>query len=131
MMEGHAMVSREKAYRNQCMVALYQLGKITQQEVAQVFQVSQGLVSQVYTRDCEQGAAGLVGNRAPGAPGKLTEAQRERLGTILDQGAAAYGFEGERWTRQRIGLVIQQVLGVTYEVSSVGRIGKALGFSLQ
>ena len=43
----------------------------------------------------------------------------------------AYGFEGERWTRKRIGVVIQQEFGVTYEVSSVGRLVKALGFSRQ
>ena len=124
-------MSTEKTYRNQCMVALYQLGKVTQQEVARVFQVSQGLVSQIYTRYCEQGEAGLAGKSAPGASPKLTDAQRERLGRILDQGAAAYGFEGDRWTRKRIGLVIQQEFGIRYEVSSVGRIVKALGFSLQ
>jgi len=125
------MVSTEKTYRNQWMVALYQLGRVTQQEVAQVFQVSQGLVSQIYTRYCEQGEAGLVGKPAPGAPRKLPDAQRERLGTILDQAAATYGFEGNRWTRKRIGMVIQHEFGVTYEVSSVGRVVKALGFSLQ
>lgn len=125
------MVSTEKTYRNQCIVALYQLGKVTQQEVAQVFRVSQGLVSQVYTRYRDQGEAGLVGASAPGAPAKLTEAQRERLGTILDQGAVAYGFEGERWTRKRIGRVIQEEFGVTYEVSSIGRLVQALGFSRQ
>lgn len=125
------MVSTEKTYRNQCIVALYQLGKVTQHEVAQVFQVSQGLVSQVYTRYCEQGESGLKSTPAPGAPRKLTDAQREQLATILDQGAVAYGFEGERWTRKRIGRVIQEEFGVTYAVSSVGRLVKALGFSRQ
>jgi transposase len=131
MMEFPPMVSTEKTYRNQCIVALYQVGKLTQQEVAQVFQVSQGLVSQLYTRYGDQGEAGLVGTAAPGAPAKLTETQRERLGHILDQGAVVYGFEGERWTRKRIGAVIQQEFGVSYEVSSVGRLVKALDFSRQ
>src|SRR5512136_1289350 len=111
MREHPPMVSIEKTYRNQCIVALYQLGKVTQQEVAQVFRVSQGLVSQVYTRDCDQGEAGLVGTSAPGAPAKLTGAQRDRLGMILDRGAVAYGFEGERWTRKRIGRVIHEEFG--------------------
>lgn len=124
-------MSTEKTYRNQWIVALYHVGKLTQQEVAQVFQVSQGLVSQLYTRYCAQGEAGLAGTAAPGAPAKLTAPQRERLGNILDQGAVVYGFEGERWTRKRIGMVIQQEFGVTYEVSSVGRLVKALDFSRQ
>jgi putative transposase len=125
------MVSTAKTYRNQCIVALYELGKVTQQEVANVFQVSQGLVSQIYRRYCDQGEAGLVGTSAPGAPAKLTATQREQLGRILDQGAVAYGFEGERWTRKRVSLVIQQEFGVTYEVSSVGRLLNALKFSRQ
>jgi transposase len=130
-MEPLPMMSTEKTYRNQCIVALYQLGKVTQQEVAQVFGVSQGLVSQLYTRYCAQGEAGLLTRSAPGASARLSEAQRERLGTILDRGAVAAGFEGERWTRKRIGRVIQHECGVTYDVSSVGRLMKALGFSRQ
>jgi transposase len=125
------MLSTEKTSRKQCRVALYQLGKVTQQEVAQVFQISQGFVRQVYARYGAQGEPGLTGKSAPGAPSKLTGVQQERLGEILDQGAGAYGFEGDRWTRKRMGLVIQQEFGITSAMSSVGRIVKALGFSLQ
>jgi len=67
-----------QTYRNQCIVALYESGKLTQQDVANVFQVSQGLVSLIYARYRQDGAAGLQGSSAPGAPAKLTDAQRER-----------------------------------------------------
>lgn len=120
-----------QTYRNQCIVALYESGKLTQQEVAKIFQVSQGLVSQIYARYRQDGAAGLQGSSAPGAPAKLTDTQRERLGTLLDQGATAHGFEGERWTRKRVRRVIEQEFGATYEVSSVGRLLRDLGFSRQ
>lgn len=43
----------------------------------------------------------------------------------------AFGVDGEGWTRRRIGLVIQQELGVTEEVSRVGRLGNALGLRRQ
>jgi transposase len=118
-------------YRNQCIVALYESGKLTQQEVAKVFQVSQGLISQIYARYRQEGAVGLQGSFAPGASAKLTDTQRERLGTLLDQGATAQGFEGERWTRKRVRRVIEQEFGVTYEVSSVGRLLREMGFSRQ
>lgn len=118
-----------QTYRNQCIVALYESGKLTQQEVAQVFQVSQGLVSHIYARYRQDGAAGLQGSSAPGASAKLTDTQRER--SLLDQGAPAHGFEGERWTRKRVRRLIEQEFGLTYEVSSVGRVLRDLGFSRQ
>lgn len=125
------MKSTDTAYRNQCIVALYDSGKLTQQEIAQVFQVSQGLVSQIYARYRQNGFAGLQGSSAPGASTKLTGTQRERLGTLLDQGATAHGFEGERWTRKRVQRLIEHEFGVTYEVSSVGRVLREMGFSRQ
>jgi transposase len=124
-------MSIPKTYRNQCIVALYQLGKVPQQDVATVFHVRQGLVSQRDLRYCAQGEAGLAAKAAPGAPRKLSAAQCDRLGGLLEQGAAASGFEGARWPRKRIGLVIQHEFGVTDEVSQVGRLVKALGGSRQ
>ena len=74
---------------------------------------------------------GLTPHPAPGASAKLTTAQRERLGALLDQGAVAHGFEGERWTRKRVVRLIEDTFGVTYEVSSVGRLLRDMGFSRQ
>ncbi len=116
------MRSTETTYRNQCIVALYESGKLTQQDVAKVFQVSQGLVSQMYARYRAQGDVGLTRKSAPGASTKLTAAQREQFGPLLDQGAVAHGFEGERWTRKRVRHLIEQTFGVTYDVSSIGRL---------
>ena len=86
------MTSTDTAYRNQCMVALYESGKLTQQDVAKVFQVSQGLVSRIYAPYRAQGDEGSMRQPAPGASAKLTAAQREQFGAWLDQGAVAYGM---------------------------------------
>ena len=120
-----------QTYRNQCIVALYESGKLTQQDVAKVFQVSQGLVSQLYARYRAQGDEGIRRKPAPGASAKLTAAQREQLGELLDLGAVAQGFEGEQWTRRRVRRLIEHTFGVTYEVSSVGRLLRDMGFSRQ
>ena len=125
------MRSTDNTYRNQCIVALYESGKLTQQDVAKVFQVSQGLVSQLYARYRAQGNEGITRKPAPGASAKLTAAQREQVVALLDQGAVANGFEGERWTRKRVVRLIEDTFGVTYEVSSVGRLLRDLGFSRQ
>lgn len=121
----------EKTYRNQCIVTLAQLRKVTQQEMASVFDVSQGLVSQICARYAAHGASGVIAKTAPGAPAKLTEEQRARLVTLIEQGAEVSGFEGERWTRARVATLIQQEFGVTYAVSTVGRLLTRLGFSRQ
>ena len=73
---------------------------------------------------------GLTPHPAPGASAKLTTAQRERFGALLDQGAVAHGFEGERWTRKRVVRLIEDTFGVTYEVSSVGRLLRDMGFTV-
>lgn len=81
------MRSTETAYRNQCIVALYESGQLTQQEVAKVFHVSQGLVSQLYARYRVQGNEGIMRKPALGASAKLTAAQREQLGELLGPGS--------------------------------------------
>ena len=125
------MRSTETTYRNQCIVALYESGKLTQQEIAKVFQVSHGLVSPIDARYRTQGDVGLTRTFAPGASTKLTAAQREQLGPLLDQGAVAHGFEGARWTRKRVRHLIEHTFGVTYDVSSIGRLLRDMGFSRQ
>jgi transposase len=93
--------------------------------------LSQSRISQLYHQFQREGEAGLVVKRAPGAAPKLTPEQRAQLPELLSKGAEHYGFEGAVWTRARVGEVIQQHFGVTYEVSSIGLILKELGFTLQ
>jgi transposase len=121
----------DKFYRNRCIINLCQTGQLTQEEIAQSVELSQGRISQLYHQFQQDGEAGLVVKRAPGAAPKLTPEQRAQLPELLSKGAEHYGFEGAIWTRARVGEVIQQHFGVTYEVSSIGLILKELGFTLQ
>jgi transposase len=54
-----------------------------------------------------------------------------RLPAFLDKGAEHFGFRGEVWTRRRVGAVIEEVFGVSYSDSHVGRILRQIGWSLQ
>jgi transposase len=121
----------DKFYRNRCIINLCQTGQLTQEQIAQSMEISQGRVSQLYGQFQEAGEAGLVVKKATGAPPKLTTEQRAQLPELLSKGAEYYGFQGEVWTRARVGEVIKQQFGVTYEVSSIGLILKELGFTLQ
>jgi transposase len=94
-------------------------------------EISQGRVSQLYSQFQEAGEAGLVVKPATGAPSKLTAEQRAQLPDLFSKGAGHYGFEGEVWTRLRVGEVIKPHFGVHYEVSTIGLLLKQLGFTLQ
>lgn len=121
----------DKFYRNRCIINLCQTGQLTQAQIAQSMEISQGRVSQLYGQFQEAGEAGLVVKKATGAPPKLTTEQRAQLPELLSKGAEHYGFEGEVWTRLRVGEVIKQYFGVNYEVSTIGLLLKQLGFTLQ
>jgi transposase len=121
----------DKFYRNRCIINLCQTGQLTPAPIAQSMEVSQSRVSQLYGQFQEAGEAGLVVKPATGAPPKLTTEQRAQLPDLLSKGAEHYGFEGEVWTRLRVGEVIKQHLGVSYEVSTIGLLLKQLGFTLQ
>ena len=62
----------------------------------------------------------------------LDKSQMEKLSKLLvERTAEDYGFEGNFWTRARVGEVIRQEFGVRYKERSVGDVLKRIGFSLQ
>jgi surfactin synthase thioesterase subunit/aryl carrier-like protein len=65
---------------------------------------------------------------ATGAPPKLTTKQRVQLPDSLSKGAEYYGFEGEIWTRLRVGEVIKPHFGVHYEVATHWSPSETIGF---
>lgn len=71
-----------------------------QQEIAEVLGVSAGAVSQWLTIGREQGEEALRGKVAKGPACRLSAEQEAQLPALLDQGAEAYGFRGNVWTRR-------------------------------
>src|SRR5207249_4902582 len=78
-----------------------------------------------------QGAAGLRVRWRGGRPAKLTQAQRQRLGEIIDAGPEAAGFPTGCWHAVLIQQVIQREFGVSYNVHYLASVLKGLGFSSQ
>ena len=102
----------------------------SQRRIAEALGVSEGAVSQWMTR-ARGGAEALRHRPPPGAPSRLTAAQRAHLPTLLQQGPEAYGFRGELWTRGRLAAVIRLAFGVSDPLTQIGRVCKALRWSLQ
>ena len=103
----------------------------TQQQIADALGVTQGSVSKWLIRAQTHGLSALRRNKASGPRARLTTQQRAQLAALLPQGAEAFGFRGAVWTRGRVAALIKRTFGVSYHVSHVGRILKALRFSRQ
>ncbi len=113
-----------------CSYALAQQGW-KQTDIAAALGVTQGAVSQWLMRARATGQAARRRQPPPGRPPKLTPEQRAQLPALLARGPAAWRFRGNLWTRHRIGIVIQETFGVTYDVSQIGRIMRTLRWSPQ
>ena len=77
------------------------------------------------------GLDGLVTAKAPGAPPKLSDTQRESLVTIIEDGPQVAGYQTGVWTGPMIRDLIEQRYGVRYHKHNIPRLLHMMGFSLQ
>ena len=99
--------------------------------IAEALGVTAGAVSQWFKRAREAGEAALRNQPRPGRHSRLTAAEHERVPELLGRGAEAFGFVGERWTRERVAEVVQREFGVRYHPAHISRLLRGWGFSLQ
>lgn len=99
--------------------------------IAEALGVTQGAVSQWIKNGRANGVGALAAKYAPGATPRLSAAQRGQLPELLTRGAAAWGFRGEVWTRERVAEVIRREFGVTYDPAHVSRVLQACGWTSQ
>ncbi len=102
-----------------------------QGEIAAALGVSQSAVSQWIARGRAGGTEALHTQKSPGAPARLSSAQHVRLLALLSAGAEAAGFVGEVWTQSRVARLIKREFGVSYHRDHIGRLLRALGWSVQ
>jgi transposase len=103
----------------------------SQQAIAEALGVTAGAVSPWRRRGREGGVDALKRRIAPGPTPKLTDEQRAQVPLLLAQGAEAFGFRGEVWTAKRVATVIRREFGVHYHPKHVGKLLRALGWSVQ
>jgi transposase len=78
------------------------------------------------------GLDGLRERPAPGASPRLTPGRREKLRTMLIEGALAHGFETDVWTGKHVSRLIRDKFGVEYNWKYVPQLlHEQLGLSWQ
>jgi transposase len=77
------------------------------------------------------GTEGLRPKKSPGGRPRLTQAQRDELGSLIDAGSQSAGFTSGMWTGPMIGDLIRQRFGVRYHNHHIPRLLNQMGFSVQ
>jgi len=77
------------------------------------------------------GIDGLLTGLRPGAPPRLSDAQRAELTSVVEGGPLAAGYQSGVWTGPMIGDLIEQRFGVRYHAHYVPELLHQLGFSVQ
>lgn len=117
----------ERRYRA---VALSEQGW-KQCDIAEALGVTRGAVSQWLKTLRMEGRTRLAAVPRVGAPRRLSKKDLWLLPDFLSHGAEAYGFTGDVWTCGRIGRVIEQEFGVSYDRKHVARLLKQIDWSVQ
>jgi transposase len=102
-----------------------------QKDIAQALWVSEGAVSQWFSRVEREGEAGLASHPPPGPTPRLSEDHRQQIRGWLAQGAEAHGFRGNVWASRRIRAVIARQYGVHYHPDHVRQLLRQMGLSSQ
>ena len=102
-----------------------------QDDIAEALGVTKGAVSQWISKVREGGVEALRHRKGGGPKPRMSEEQLKQLPGLLSQGAEAFGFRGDVWTRNRIGIVIKRTFGVSYSAGHVGRLLAKIGWSVQ
>lgn len=100
-------------------------------KIAQALGVTHGAVSQWLARARQGGEVALHDRPRPGRVPRLTPDQQAKAPELLARGAVAWGFSGDRWTRERVAEVLHREFGVRYHPAHISRLLAGWGWSLQ
>lgn len=103
-----------------------------QSQIAEAVGVTEGAVSQWFKAAREKGPEeGLKDKPHPGQPGQMSEEHWQQLPGLLNQGAEAYGFVGDRWTGRRVAWLIKREFGISYSDRYARQVLHRVGYSPQ
>ena len=103
----------------------------SRKSMMEIFGVSKSTLSRWFSRHDAANPEWYKTLPMGGKKGKLSSDELRQLIEELNKGCTVHGFEGEVWTRGRVGVVIERLFGIKYDPAHVGRLLKKAGWSLQ
>ena len=111
-------------------VILFEKG-IPPVEVAHRLKVGRRSVRRWKASFLKNGRKALKAQPAPGRPGRLAPARKERLAQVLLRGAQSAGYHTDLWTCPRVADLLEKEFHVRYHVDHIGRLLHSMGWSPQ
>lgn len=113
--------------------AVYQVAKgQPSRKLEDVYNTSFKQITNWVHRFEEQGLEGLKDKPGRGRKGKLTQAQKGQIATVLkDEPPTKYGFNTATWTGPLLIAWVKKEFGIEYKKAQIYNIIHALGFSYQ
>ena len=117
---------------NRCQALLiYFKGKLPIADIAEIFQITYETVRGWIALFASEGARSVVAKHPRGRQPKLTKAQCQKLGSLLDKAPYEVGLSGGCWTSGAVQTLIYREFGVNYSPKYIPDLLKRLGFSFQ
>lgn len=127
MLAPLSSLTREDMETRRLAAAKELLNGATQSQVARRYGVSRTTASRWHRSILHQGFEGMRRRRATGRPSRLKPDQVEAIRQMYFEGAAAHGFEHDRWTTGRLAIAIERKFGIHYDQDHVGRLMHKFG----
>ena len=109
----------------------FSAGEMTQAAISRALKISRQSVSRWHHEWQRHGKHALEGAGRAGRKPKLNRQQQRDLAAALRRGARAYGFDSDRWTLDRVTMLIGTLSGVAYHRGHVWKILRTMGWTLQ
>ena len=106
-------------------------GGIQAPQVAHLLDVTRKSACEWHRTWRKGGKTALRSKDTAGTGCKFTDEQAERLQALLEEGAAAHGWDDQRWTSARVAMLIAEKFHIRYTPRGVAYLLKRLGWSFQ
>ena len=110
---------------------IYFSGKLPIADIAEICQVSYETVRSWIAMFASEGARSVVAKHSRGRRPKLTKAECQLLGDLLDKAPHEVGLSGGCWTSGAVQTLIYREFGVNYSPKYIPDLLRRLGFSFQ
>jgi transposase len=131
LIEGYRMAPKDSYLAKRIQGLLLVSNGMAELKAADIVGVKRRTLQEWIFKYRRGGLAALEKGPYPGRSPKLTEAQFEELGRIIEQGPESVGLDSGVWTAPLAVELVNRLFGVKYHPDHMRKILKRLGSSVQ